>query len=191
MSINQTNEERELSFENDGIGLFLESRESNVINSGVTERVIEGVNESGQIQTSGGGGGSVEDEEAGNEHSNGRLNVDTTDYILEGGWSFDSNALLHTGTSKSYVGIEKPNGTQLHSINHIFRFEVKAGSVSIDSAAVIKNNQIMGSGAGDYGVGVHTIDPMQVLDIAGGRGTIYLHSSTDGTILDNIYLEAK
>ena len=192
--------ERAVSGVNDS-QLFEQESTSIITNTGVIERSITGVNYSNEMfpdntesnitnlsegsGNEGGGGGASEEEEADNEISNGRLNTDASGYILAGGWSYDNGALLHSGASESLLLINKDS---LSGNNHFLRFEVKAGVVTIKDGFHGGTDMLNPNGAaGDYGVGVHEIQ-IQPLNW-GTPQSVPVYSSTDGTILDNIFLQ--
>ena len=177
--------------------LFLDESSSTVNNTGTVTRTIIAENESEFIldnstfylnPTEGGGdsgeAGEGEAEEANNEIANGRLNTDASGYILAGGWSYDNGALLHSGASESLLLINKDG---LSGSNHFLRFEVKAGVVTLKEGFQGGTDMLNPNGtAGDYGVGVHEIQ-IQPLNW-GTPQSINIYSSTDGTILDNIFV---
>ena len=184
--------------------LFLDESSSTVNNTGTVLRTIVAENESEFIldnstfylnPTEGGGdsgdSGAGEAEEANNELGNGRLNTDASGFTLSGGWSYDNGALLHSGTSESLLLFNKTDEAQaaqsLSGNNHKLRFEVKAGSVTLKEGFQGGTDMLNSNGvAGNYGVGVHEME-IQPLNW-GSPLSVPMYSSTDGMILDNVFV---
>ena len=103
-------------------------------------------------------------------------------------WSWVDGAIQYDGTGESYFGIQKTRvgAVGMSSVNQILRFEVLEGEFFTDSNA-IDSNMIVTSGT--YGVGVHEINPFQMLNFGGTEPTIYIKSSTTGSRIDNIFLQ--
>ena len=187
---------------NESEPLFPDNTNSTINAADPVERTITGVNSSTFIvdnstfelnpSENGGGGGAFEEEEANNEILNGRLNDDSGDYVLSGGWSFDNGALLHSGSTESELLIVKSAEAEaaqgLSGSTHRFKFDVLQGELVIKEGFHGGTNMLNPNNtAGTYGVGSYDIE---VNPLAWGTPTgIPVYSSVDGTIIDNIFVD--
>lgn len=181
---------------NESENLFPDNTNSTINASDPVERIITGVNSSTfiidnsqfELNPSVGGGFSIDPEEEGNDIINGRLNENADGYVLsQPNWSWVDGAIQYDGTGESYFGIQKTRvgSANMSSVNQVLRFEVLAGEFF--TSGTVDSNMVITTGT--YGVGVHEINPFQMLNFAGGEPTIYLKSSTTGSRIDNIFLQ--
>ena len=191
--------ERTIIGVNESDPLFPDNTNSTINAAESVERTITGVNSSIFIvdnstfelnpTSEGGGSFSIDEEEEGNDIVNGRLNENADGYILsQPDWAWVDGAIQYDGTGESYFGIQKTRvgATGMSSVNQIFRFEVLAGEFFMDNNAIDGNMNVT---AGTYGVGVHEVNPFQMLNFGGTEPTIYIKSSVTGSRIDNIFLQ--
>jgi len=189
--------ERTIIGVNESENLFPDNTNSTINAADPVERTITGVNSSifiidnseFELNPSAGGGFSIDEEEAGNDIVNGRLNENADGYILsQPNWSWVDGAIQYNGTGESYFGIQKTRvgAADMSSLSQILRFEVLEGEFFTDSNAIDSNMIVT---PGTYGVGVHEINPFQMLNFGAGQPTIYIKSSTTGSRIDNIFLQ--
>lgn len=131
----------------------------------------------------------INEEEAGNDIVNGRLNENADGYVLsQPDWSWVDGAIQYDGTGESYFGVQKTRSgaVGMSSVNQILRFEVLAGEFYFNFNAIDNNMNVT---QGTFGVGVHELNPLQMLNFGGTEPTIYFRTNTTGSRIDNIFLQ--